>query len=174
MLVFSRLNKRFDRPSFDCGTVELNDFLKTGASSYIKRGLCAVHILSDEVHPNAIIGYFSLSASAIQPQELPAEIVKKYPLSIPVPCWLIGKLAVDRKFQRKGFGEILLLEALKKITGYSKEAGGYCVVVDAKNEKVKSFYTRYGFKAFLDEGLKLFLPLASIITTWDGPNGKRN
>jgi predicted GNAT family N-acyltransferase len=165
MLVFSKLNKRFDRPSFDCGTAELNDFLKTGASSYIKRGLCAVHILSDKSFPETIIGYFSLSASAIQPQELPSEISKKYPGSLPVPCWLIGKLAVDRKFQRKGFGEILLLEALKKIVAYSQEAGGYCVVVDAKNENVKKFYTKYGFKAFLDEGLKLFLPLASIITT---------
>jgi hypothetical protein len=37
----------------------LNDFLKTGASSYIKRGLCAVHILSDESRPETIIGYFS-------------------------------------------------------------------------------------------------------------------
>jgi predicted GNAT family N-acyltransferase len=165
MLLFSRLDSRFDRQSFDCGTVELNDFLKTKASSYIKRGLCAVHILSDESSPNTIIGYFSLSASAIQPRELPVEISKKYPLSIPVPCWLIGKLAVDRNFQGKGFGEVLLLEALKKIAAYSKEAGGYCVVVDAKNENIKPFYAKYGFKAFLDDGLKLFLPLASIITS---------
>jgi predicted GNAT family N-acyltransferase len=164
VLVFSKLNKHFDRQSFDCGTAELNAFLKNSASSYIKRGLCAVHILSEESHPNTIIGYFSLSASAIKMQELPAEISKKYPGSIPVPCWLIGKLAVDRNFQGKGFGEILLLEAFNKITAYSKEAGGYCIVVDAKNEKIKPFYTKYGFKSFLDDGFKLFLPLPSIFT----------
>jgi hypothetical protein len=37
--------------------------------------------------------------------------------------------------------------------------GAYALLVDAKNEKAKSFYERYGFIPCADEPMTLYLPL---------------
>ncbi|GHV87369.1 hypothetical protein AGMMS50255_6650 [Spirochaetia bacterium] len=84
------------------------------------------------------------------------------PANMLLPCWLIGRLAVDLKFQKQNFGQILLADALQSIVTLSKKAGGYCVIVDAKNERVKPFYEKYGFKPVIDDELRLYLPLSAI------------
>ncbi|GHV87368.1 hypothetical protein AGMMS50255_6640 [Spirochaetia bacterium] len=109
-----------------------------------------------------IIGFYTLSAFTLQLQSLPREIAKKYPANMLLPCWLIGRLAVDLKFQKQNFGQILLADALQSIVTLSKKAGGYCVIVDAKNERVKPFYEKYGFKPVIDDELRLYLPLSAI------------
>ena len=156
---FVKLHRGLDRASFDCGEPGLNRFLKEEATQYTKRGLCVVHALAEE---KSIIGYFSLSSSAVQVMDLPPAIAKKFPQNLNVPCWLIGKLAVDVKFQGQGFGEVLLFEAMRKILTMAQETGGYCVVIDAKNEAAKGFYLKYGFVPFVGDELRLYLPLASI------------
>jgi hypothetical protein len=39
------------------------------------------------------------------------------------------------------------------------DAGGFCVIVDAKDQNVKNFYLNYGFIAFKDDPTRLYLPL---------------
>jgi GNAT superfamily N-acetyltransferase len=138
---------------------ELNAFLKEKARPYIKRGLCAVHVFSDN---NAIAGYYTLSASSVKPAKMPPEIARKYPRSLPVPCWILGRLAVDKKFQGQGIGEALLMAACGKVLEMSQNAGGWCLIVDAKDEKAKQFYLKYGFQQFPESPLRLYLPLSSI------------
>jgi predicted GNAT family N-acyltransferase len=94
---------------------------------------------------------------------LPVEIAKKFPSNLLLPCWLIGRLAVDTKFQQQHFGSRLLSDALSQIQLLAEQAGGYCAVVDAKDEHVKVFYEKYGFKPVLDDELRLYLPLSSIL-----------
>jgi GNAT superfamily N-acetyltransferase len=159
--VISKLSDRHDRESFDSGDPELNIFLQKQATQYIKRGLCSVYVLMDS---NLIIGYYSLSPSSISPTELPIEIMARYPRH-PIPCWLLGRFAIDSRYQKQGIGGILLVEIFKKVLVLSKEAGGYCILVNAKNENVKNFYKKYGFISFKDNELNLFLPLKSIDTT---------
>ena len=159
-MLFAPLDKTHNRISFDCGVAELNRFLQENALQFVKRGLCAVHILADE---NTIIGYYALSASSFIAANLPESVAKKYPLRLPIPCWLLGKLAVDRRYQGQQFGKLLLMDALNHIVEMSKNAGGYCVVVDAKNAQAKAFYLKYGFVPFPNGDLRLYLPLASIV-----------
>ncbi|GHV04173.1 N-acetyltransferase [Campylobacterota bacterium] len=158
-MLFSLLDDRFNRTGFDCGEPELNIFLRERASQFVKRGFCRVYILTDE---NCVIGYYSLSQFAVKVQGLPPKIAKKFPSNMLVPCTLIGRLAVDRRFQDKQIGKLLLIDALKNVLEASKKIGGYCVVVDVKNEQVKGFYAKYGFIPFIDNELRMFLPLDSI------------
>ena len=158
-MLFSPLSDRLSKVDFDCGVIELNDFILKRAKSFVKRGLCSVQTLVCE---DTIIGYYTLSPFTLQAVGLPPEIAKKFPSNMMIPCWLIGKLAVDKKFQGKRLGELLLMDALKSVLEVAKVAGGYCVIVDAKNKQVKEFYRRYGFMPIQDNELRLFLPLASI------------
>jgi predicted N-acetyltransferase YhbS len=95
---------------------------------------------------------------------LPAELAKKYPPNLLLPCWLLGRLAVDIKFQKQKIGRLLLVDVLKNTQALSKIAGAYCVVVDAKNETVKPFYEKYGFKPIIGNEMRLYLPIASLGT----------
>lgn len=74
----------------------------------------------------------------------------------------IAKLAVSTDKQRQGRGEFLLVDALHRIRNAASLVAAFGVVVDAKDERAKAFYLRFGFTAFTDNNLSLFLPLGSI------------
>jgi GNAT superfamily N-acetyltransferase len=93
---------------------------------------------------------------------LPADLAKKYPKNLHVPCWILGRLAVDKRFQRKGLGEKLLMAAFSKVLDITQDAGGYCLIVDVKNNDVRNFYRKYGFLEFAGNSSRFYLPLASI------------
>ena len=156
---FSTLSSRHDLGSFLCGVPVLDSYIKERASQDMKRGICAVHVLEDE---DAVVGYYTLSSYTLQLTDIPHSIAKKYPKNLLLPCWLIGRLAVDQKFQGRKIGETLLMDALRMVLELAKNAGGYCVVVDAKDDRVKPFYIKYGFKPIKDDSLRLYLPLSMI------------
>ena len=156
---FSCLGDEHDRVAFDCGVPELNAFLKNQATQYIKRGLCAVHVFSED---NTVAGYYTLSSLSLTPAELPFNVAKRYPQKLSIPCWLLGRLAVDIRYKSQGFGVRLLMAAFSQVLELERRAGGYCLVVDAKNEGIKPFYLKFGFRPVLDDELRLYLPVSSI------------
>jgi hypothetical protein len=93
MPVFSELRPEYKKSSFSCGVPVLDSWLKERARLDVKRGLCAVHVL---VEDTTIIGFYTLSAFTLQLQSLPPATAKKYPANLLLPCWLIGRLAVDK------------------------------------------------------------------------------
>ena len=162
-MFFTKLSASHDLSSFDCGYAELNTFLKEHSVSFMKRKLCLVHVL---VEDNIVVGFYTLSPFTLDVQSFPQKIARKYPKTMPFPCWLLGKLALDKKYQNKGLGEKLLMTACERAARLSKEdAGGFCLVVDAKDQKAKNFYLKYGFIAFEDTPLRLYLPLSNDNTT---------
>lgn len=159
MPLFSTLRSEHQKAKFSCGVAVLDSYLKERARLDVERGLCAVHILAEG---NVIIGFYTLSAFALQLQNIPASLAKKYPKNLLLPCWLIGRLGVDIKFQKQHYGQMLLMDALQNISFLSEKAGGYCAIVDAKDTTVKKFYEKYGFKEILDDELRLYLPLSCL------------
>ncbi len=70
---------------------------------------------------------------------------------------LTARLAVDERYQGKGFGEWLLIDALAA----SDSVAFPVVIVDAKDGAI-DFYERYGFQAFQDTENKLFITIADV------------
>ena len=153
------LSAKHDRFSFSCGVPVLDSYIKERATQDVRRGLCAVHVLAEN---RTIVGFYTISPFSVHFNDLPPLIAKKFPKNIPIPCWLIGRLAVDDKFKGQRFGEKLLMDALYKIIKIAGVGGGFCVILDAKEERIKPFYERYGFKPIKDDKLRLYLPLNSI------------
>ncbi|ABL01194.1 hypothetical protein [Pelobacter propionicus] len=57
----------------------------------------------------------------------------------------------------------LLADAIKRIVLTTKMSGGVTgFFVDAKDEKARQFYLRFGFIPLEDDPLKLFLPLNTL------------
>jgi len=107
-----------------------------------------------------IAGYYTLSSTSVQLPELPAQIARKLPRYPLVSATLLGRLAVDRRHQGKGYGRFLLADALYRAS--RSEIASFAVIVDAKDENARRFYERESFLPFPDQRMKLFRPMADI------------
>jgi GNAT superfamily N-acetyltransferase len=113
---------------------------------------------------DAIKGYYTLSASSIKRDSFPENLSKKLPLSYQdLPTVLLGRLAIDKSLQGQGYGEIMLIDALKRCFEISENLGTIAIVVDPIDEKAQRFYERYGFVQ-LPGSEKMFLPMKTIET----------
>jgi len=154
-------NKHHDIKDFNCGIKELNTYLKEKAGQVIKKNVTAVYVLHYR-NNSKIIGYYTLSSYSISLEELPLLLTKKLPKYKSLPTILIGRLAVDTSFQGKSIGEYLLMDALNRSYSLSKQIGSYAIIVNAKDEKSKGFYKKYGFIPFLNKPFTLYFPMKTI------------
>ena len=154
------LARRHRRAQFDCGVEPLDRYLKEQASQDSRRGVAAPFVLVSPA--NDVVGYYTLSAFAIELPKLPAAQVKKLPRYPEVPATLLGRLAVDRSQHGQGLGEFLLMDALARSYRATSQVATYAVVVDAVNESTVAFYEAYGFVQFPQTANRLFLPMNTI------------
>lgn len=155
------LNKQHERDSFDCGELALNNYLKQYASQHAKNNVSRTFV-AEANNARQVLGYYTLSAGSLTFDNMPSRIQKKLP-KYPIPVVRVGRLAVDKQAQRSGLGEYLLMDALRRCVMVTNEIGIVGVVVDAKHEKAKSFYLKYGFCELMNAPLTLFLPIQDIL-----------
>lgn len=152
------LGSHHDRTRFDCGVEALDRYLKVQAGQEARKNIAApfVLVLSD----GTLAGYYTLSATAVNVGDLPAQTTRKLPRYPLIPATLLGRLAVDRRHRGKGYGRFLLADALYR--AMRSEIASFAVVVDAKDADARRFYERESFLPFPDQPMKLFLPMANI------------
>jgi predicted GNAT family N-acyltransferase len=155
------LNNHHIKSDFNCGHTSLDNYIQTQAKQDVNRDLSACYVLND-VNEKRVIGYYTLSSNSIQKDEFPETLKKKLPPSyINIPTVLLGRLAVDNRDKKKGFGELLLLDALKRCVDFSKELGILAVIVDPIDENAITFYQSYGF-ILIPSNNKMFIPIKTI------------
>lgn len=159
MLEEQRLNsKAHDCAAFDCGIPELNDYLLRRATQDRRRNLSRVYVLVDRNEPTVVLGYYTPSAAQVQADQL-SETEKHKLARYPIPCFRMGRFAVQQRTQGQGLGKLLLGCAVDRCLQARKEVAAYAVIVDAKDGNAKSFYEHFGFIGFSDKPLSLYLPL---------------
>jgi GNAT superfamily N-acetyltransferase len=148
------------RDSFTCGERALEEYLKTRARREMDHRIAVVYVLLDTVG-GRIAGYYTLSSLSI---ELPEDMRKGLPKYPRYPATLIGRLAVDERYQGQGLGKRILLDALGRALAGSRAVASYAVIADAKDEQAEAFYSRYGFLPLpsADAERRLFLPMHTI------------
>lgn len=144
-----------DRQGFDCGRQELNDWLRQVARQHQDKGLSKTFVAIREETPERICGYYALTLAELENRSLPDAWRKKLPRRI--PGVRLGRLAVERRYQGKGLGELLLVDALMRTRRVVLDAGGIGLFVDAVDEQAAGYYRRFGFQASPDNPLLLFL-----------------
>ncbi len=160
------LNSNHRKQEFSCGKEMLDNYLKKQANQDIKRKLSACFVLNDE-ETNLLKGYYTLANNSIPQNLIPTEFRKKLPKSyISIPTTLLGRLAIDNRFQGKGIGMLLLIDALKRSYEISKSIGSFAVIVDPLDKDAEKFYNKYGFINLPDSG-KMFLPMNTIKTLFE-------
>jgi GNAT superfamily N-acetyltransferase len=155
------LEAAHDVAQFSCGKPALDNWLKTRALSNQQKGFTVVIVIHAEMR---VVGYYGLAPTAIEPAALPRFIRTGQPPS-PVPCLLLGQLAIDEKWNGGGLGTGLLKHAYKRCVDGARLIGGRALVVKALDEEAAAFWKRRGFIASNDDPLTLLRSIADITTT---------
>jgi len=157
--IFERLAKRHDRAGFSCGIGALDDYLKRRAGQELRRGVTFPYVLTRGDDPR-VLAYYTLSATSVALTELPPDMAKQlgYPAA---PAALIGRLAVDQSLQGQGIGQLVLVNALRRLAA-SDAMAIMLVVVDPKDETATRFYARFGFAPLSKDDRRMFLPFKTI------------
>ncbi len=155
------LCKKHDRDDFSCGDDTIDSYFIRRASQDAKKKIATTFVLIND-QSNSVTGYYTLSATSIKLVHLPVETSKKLPKYPHIPATLLGRLAIDRRYQGRGYGGVLLIDALRRALQATTEVASFAVVVDAINERARTFYEQYGFAVFPDHKRRLFLPMKTI------------
>jgi GNAT superfamily N-acetyltransferase len=151
-----------DRAAFSCGNKILDRYLKEMASQDARRHVAAPFVLVEKNLPRTILGYYTLSALGIDLGDLPVDVARKLPFYPVVPATLLGRLAVDRHHQGHGIGELLLMDALRRVHEQSSQIATVAVIVDAVDRQAVQFYRHFDFLPFPERPTRLFLPMKTI------------
>lgn len=154
--VIEALSPAHDRKSFRSGNAKIDAFFGRVVSQDVRRGYATCYVASDK-ETGRVAGFYTLSASAIPLAEMSVEIARKLPRYPNIPAVLIGWLAVDAAFQGRQLGTMLLYDAVARVT--EGPIGVFALFADAIDERAASFYRKFGFIAFDDRPMTLFLPL---------------
>jgi GNAT superfamily N-acetyltransferase len=155
------LGSQHDRAGFACGVESLDRYLLTQASQDVRRKANGVFVLVDPHAPSAILGYYTLCATALPQGDVPAAVRKHIPRYPLVSATLVGRLAVAATCQGQGLGALLLADAVRRAYLTATSVGSCMVVVDAIDERAAAFYAANGFVR-LPDSLRLVLPMHTI------------
>ena len=119
------LNSTHKKSDFSCGKEMLDTYIQKQANQDVKRKLSACFVIN-ETETNLIKGYYTLSNNSVASEFIPEQIRKKLPRSYEtIPTTLLGRLAIDDRFQGQGIGKLILIDALKRSYEISKTIGSF-------------------------------------------------
>ena len=135
-----KLNADHDLTQFSCGEPSLDHWLRNRALQNEKTGASRTYVVCAG---GCVVGYYALAAGAVAHTEATSRAKRNMP--DPVPVILIGRLAIDSRFQGRGVGADLLRDAVLRTLQAAEIAGIRAILVSAISESAKRFYEKYGF-----------------------------
>lgn len=151
------LNVSHSFTKFDCGNVTLNNWLKERALKNESSGASRTYVIC---HQNHVIGYYTLATGAVHHVEAPGRVRRNMP--DPIPVMVLGRLAVDCQWQKKGLGQDLLSDAVKRTLQVATIVGIRAIVVHAISDQAKKFYQQFGFQSAPTDPLDLMISLKDV------------
>jgi GNAT superfamily N-acetyltransferase len=143
-----------DLEAFDSGVPPLDEWLKRRARANETEGASRTFVLCEE---SRVIGYYSLAAGSLMHANAIGKVRRNMP--DPVPVILLGRLAIDSRWQGKGLGADLLRDAVLRTTSAAETIGVRAILVHAISEAAKAFYERRGFRSSPADPMTLMITI---------------
>jgi GNAT superfamily N-acetyltransferase len=143
-----------DMSSFCSREPDLDDWLKRRALKNQDSGASRTYVVTAG---RAVVGYYSLAAGALSQESAPGRVRRNMP--DPIPVMIVGRLAVDQAWQRKGLGRALLKDAILRTIQAADIAGIRAILIHALSQDAKAFYESSGFYASAVRPMTLMLTL---------------
>ncbi|MEE9354931.1 MAG: GNAT family N-acetyltransferase [Methylococcaceae bacterium] len=130
-----------DTALFNCGHDTLNDWLKKRALKNQDNGASRSFVVCES---HRVIGYYALASGSVERLVAPGAIARNMPE--PIPIVVLGRLAVDLKYQGQKLGAALLKDAMQRTLSIAQHVGIRAMLVHAISEQAKQFYQAYDFQ----------------------------
>lgn len=158
-MLIEPLARAHNRKAFDCGDETVNSFLREKALQDQERDLSRTMVLIEpDDSPGKIIGYHTLLMQQVKQEEIPNDRPR---ITRGIPVILLGQLGIDVNFQRKGFGDLMLMDAQARTDEISRKIGVRALMLDARNERLAEWYGKHNFIRF-PNSLRMFKKIETI------------
>jgi len=137
---------------FDCGTTVLNEWLQTKALHNQREGSSRTWVVLDG---RLVAAFYASNTAVFMRSHATKRAGRNQP--DPLPAVLLGRLAVDTKYQGRGFAAALLKHFVIKSLEIAELTGVRLLLVHAMNETAQRFYLRHGFEPSPVDNLTLML-----------------
>ena len=169
---FETLTEKHDLSNFECGSDDLNDFVKNDAliQQQDKINITKLITCDDE-----IIGFVSLLTDTIPLKNIRDENIRlklkhhynenieKVPKKKQLPAIKIGRFAIDEKYAQKGLGSFIFRNVLLSILHLSKTKVGLRFITVEAYAMAFNFYVKKNNFTYRKSDEKLVKKLESII-----------
>jgi GNAT superfamily N-acetyltransferase len=146
---------KHNRDGFICGSTELDRYLRERATQDMRRRVASCFVAVDD--DDAIAGFYTIAATSLALDQLPAGWSKRLPRYPVMPAVLLGRLAVADTHRGRGLGGLLVADAILRAA--RSEVMAHALVVDAKDQSAAEFYRHLGFEYVDDDGRRLIRAL---------------
>ncbi|MEF8792810.1 hypothetical protein [Thiohalorhabdus sp.] len=146
---------------FACGTRELNKFIKRKALTDQDLSVSKTYVAA--LPDNRVIGYITITLAQILTSQIPETLQGDLPTRYPLSAQRLARWAVDQNWQGYKVGKGLLRYAFLQMLEVADKAGTAFVIVDAKDDELKSKYqNELGFVPLGEESYTLILPISTL------------
>jgi GNAT superfamily N-acetyltransferase len=151
------INEHHEIEAFDSGVPALDDWLKRRARANQASGASRTYLVCEE---QRVAGYYSLASGAVAIETASGRLRRNMP--DPVPVAVLGRLAIERSFQKHGLGRALVRDAAMRVVQAADLIGIRGILVHAISPEAKAFYLALGFEPSPLEPMTLMATLADI------------
>ncbi len=155
-----------DLTQFESDERALDDWLRRRALRNKAGGASRTYVVCPS-SGNRVIGYYCLATGAVAHAGVPGSVRRNMPE--PIPVMVIGRLAVDRRFQSRGLGRSILRDAILRTIQAARIAGIRAILVHAISESARRFYLRSGFRESPIDPMTLMVTVAEAERSLTGP-----
>ncbi len=143
--------------NFNFGEPSLDEWLKQRARANHASGASRAFVSCEG---NRVAGYYALSSSAVMAEMVPGRFRRNMPN--PIPVVLLGRLAIDKAWQRQGLGRALFRDSALRVSQAAEAIGVRGIVVHAISDEARKFYLALGFTECPGEPMTLVVTLQDI------------
>ena len=154
-LIIEPLNKSHNVRKLRSGETQIDSYLRAHAYKNSLYGFGRTYVAVQPGHPR-VWAYYTVAANHLDVSAYPSP--DGCPQKIAIA--LLGRVGVDRDIQSMGIGQKLMGHAFQTILDVSEKIGIHAIVLDAKNERLVSYYAKFGFEKLMDSPMHLYLPLS--------------
>jgi GNAT superfamily N-acetyltransferase len=153
----SPLADRHQLAAFNSGVPALDDWLKRRARANQASGASRSFVVCDG---DAVVGYYALASGAVNAAVAPGRFRRNMPE--PIPVAILGRLAVDRGYQRRSLGRALFRDSALRVMQAAEAIGIRGMLVHAISDDAKAFYLALGFSESPLEPMTLMVTLSEL------------
>ncbi|MBB1248621.1 GNAT family N-acetyltransferase [Rhizobium sp. G21] len=158
---------RHDRDGFSSGVMQVDNFLKKTANKLSQADNLRTYVMTED--GQTITGFYAINSHAIDYHDLPTRYARTRPGHGMIPAAFISMIGRDQRYYGKGYGGILLMDCLVRLTRVADQIGTAMVMLDVldcgdleRTTRRMELYRSYGFMPLSAQPLRMYLPIATV------------